>query len=170
MGSGLRNAHRNGDRLPRLRLAGDFCGAGDVKGRNMAEDALETLDAVAFARRQLGFFPDRDQQRVLESDSRRTILNCTRQWGKSTVTAVKAVHRALSETGGLALVMSPSARQSAEFLRKAATFLRKLQIKPRGDGDNEISLLLPNGARIVGLPGPGSDYSGILRCVAAADR
>ena len=29
----------------------------------------------------------------------------------------------------------------------------RLGIKPRGDGDNEISLLFPNGSRIVGLPG-----------------
>ena len=28
-----------------------------------------------------------------------------------------------------------------------------LRITPRGDGDNETSLLLPNGSRIVGLPG-----------------
>ena len=26
-------------------------------------------------------------------------------------------------------------------------------IRPRGDGDNEISLLFPNGSRLVGLPG-----------------
>ena len=31
--------------------------------------------------------------------------------------------------------------------------LRKLGISPVGDGDNEISLMLPNGSRIVGLPG-----------------
>jgi hypothetical protein len=28
-----------------------------------------------------------------------------------------------------------------------------LKIEPRGDGDNDISLLFPNGSRIVGLPG-----------------
>ena len=51
------------------------------------------------------------------------------------------------------LVASPSERQSAEFVRKAAEMVRKLGIRPRGDGDNAISLLLPNGSRIVGLPG-----------------
>jgi hypothetical protein len=49
--------------------------------------------------------------------------------------------------------MSPSARQSAEFLRKAAGFARRLGIRPRGDGQNEISLLFPHGSRIIGLPG-----------------
>jgi hypothetical protein len=116
-------------------------------------EILSGFDAVDFARERLGFEPDERQSEVLDSSIRRGLLNCTRQWGKSTVTAVKAVHRAYSEAGSLTLVLSPSARQSAEFVRKAAGFLRRLGIKPRGDGDNETSLLLPNGSRIVGLPG-----------------
>jgi hypothetical protein len=90
---------------------------------------------------------------VLESRSRRGILNCTRQWGKSTVTAVKAVEQAWSEPESLTLVVSPSARQSGEFLRKAAQLARRLGVKRKGDGDNEMSLQFPNGSRIVGLPG-----------------
>ena len=31
--------------------------------------------------------------------------------------------------------------------------MSQLEIRPKGDGDNEISLELPNGSRIVGLPG-----------------
>ena len=31
--------------------------------------------------------------------------------------------------------------------------MRRLGIRPKGDGDNEMSLALPNGSRIVGLPG-----------------
>ena len=111
------------------------------------------IDASEFAMHVLGFTPDPQQSRVLESESARVILNCTRQWGKSTVCAAKAVHVAFNEPNGLVLVASPSARQSAEFVRKASAFLRKLGIRPRGDGDNEISLLLPNNSRIVGIPG-----------------
>jgi len=51
------------------------------------------------------------------------------------------------------LVASPTERQSGEFLRKAAEMLVHLKITPRGDGDNKISLMLPNRSRIVGLPG-----------------
>ena len=50
-------------------------------------------------------------------------------------------------------MVSPSARQSGEFVRKAAGFVRRLGIRPKGDGDNEMSLEFPNGSRIVGLPG-----------------
>lgn len=47
---------------------------------------------------------------------------------------------------------SPSERQSGEFLRKAESFVTRLGIRPRGDGDNGLSLVFPNGSRIVGLP------------------
>jgi hypothetical protein len=113
----------------------------------------EIHDAVAFARQRLGFHPDALQESVLASTAARGILNCTRQWGKSTVAAIKAVHRAFTHPGSLVVVASPSERQSGEFVRKAAEMLAKLGIRPRGDGHNSISLLLPNKSRIVGLPG-----------------
>jgi hypothetical protein len=113
----------------------------------------EEISLSDFARRNLAFEPDARQAAVLDSAAKRGILNCTRQWGKSTVLALKAVHRAWSVPGSLTLVASPSERQSGEFLRKAAAFLACLGVKRRGDGDNSSSLALPNGSRIVGLPG-----------------
>ena len=88
-------------------------------------EAEDAADIVSFVREQLGFDPDEKQQLVLRG-GRRGIVNCTRQWGKSTVTAAKAVHRAYSVAGSLTLVLTPSARQSGEFLRKAEEFVRKL--------------------------------------------
>src|SRR5262249_62791 len=52
----------------------------------------ELTDAVEFARERLEFHPDAIQEMVLRG-GRRGIVNCTRQWGKSSVTAVRAVHR-----------------------------------------------------------------------------
>ena len=83
---------------------------------------------------------DAAQRRVLRTGARRVILNCTRQWGKSTVTAAKAVHEAWTQAGSLTLVVSPSARQSGEFVRKAEEFVRRLGMRVKGDGDNEISV------------------------------
>ncbi len=71
-------------------------------------------------RDKLGFAPDPIQARPLESESKRVILNCTRQWAKSTVSAAKAVHLAATQKDSLILVVSPCERQSGEFLRKAA--------------------------------------------------
>src|SRR6059036_1353715 len=58
-------------------------------------DPVRIMGPVAFARERLGFSPDEKQELVLRG-GRRGIVNCTRQWGKSTVTAAKAVHRAHS--------------------------------------------------------------------------
>ncbi len=55
---------------------------------------------------------------------------------------------------------SPSERQSAEFLRKAGEMVARMGIRPRGDGDNSISLQLPNRSRIVGLPGKEATVRG----------
>jgi phage FluMu gp28-like protein len=110
-------------------------------------------DAAEWVRKRLGLVVDELQARVLDTQRKRGVLNCSRQWGKSTITAAKAVHQAQTEAGSLTLVVSPSARQSGEFLRKASAFVRMLKIGVKGDGDNEMSLALPNGSRIVGLPG-----------------
>ena len=98
------------------------------------------------------------------------IVNCTRQWGKSTVTAAKAVHRAYSVAGSLTLVVTPSARQSGEFLRKAEEFVRRLGIRLRGDGDNAMSIALPERVADCGAAGDGEDGAGIFECVVDADR
>jgi len=111
----------------------------------------------------LGFEPDEAQITVVRSEAKRGILNCTRQWGKSTIGAAKAVHRAYMRAGSLVLVASPSKRQSKELIGKAKEMLRKLGIRPRGDGGGDPSVLLPNGSRIVGLPGVEST----VRCFSA---
>src|SRR6516165_896861 len=110
-------------------------------------------DAADWARRTLEFRADALQARILRSESKRGILNCSRQWGKSTVTAAKAVYHATHEPDSLVVVVSPTARQSGEFVRKARGFAARAGIRPKGDGHNELSLALPNGSRMVGLPG-----------------
>ena len=125
-------------------------GRGEGPGANAAE----------WVRARLKFEPDAAQERVLAANTKRGLLNCSRQWGKSTVTAAMAVRQAFTEAGSLTLVVSPSARQSGEFLRKAGEFVQKLGIRPKGDGDNELSLQLPNRSRIVGLPGSEATVRG----------
>jgi len=129
---------------------------------------------VEFVRSRLGFEPDAAQIAVLESTAKQGILNCSRQWGKSTVSAAKALHRAYTVPKSLVLVASPTERQSAEWMRKARDMASRLGFPLRGDGDNKISLLLPNGSRIVGLPGTEATIRGFsavsLMLVDAASR
>jgi hypothetical protein len=109
------------------------------------------IEATGFARECLQFDPDLHQEAVLNCNARRVILNCSRQWGKSTVVAAKAVHTAYTQPGSLIVVVSPTLRQSGEFLKKAGAFLWRLGMKPKGDGSNRVSAQLPNGSRIVGI-------------------
>jgi hypothetical protein len=121
--------------------------------REVRAESRDVLDAVEFARTRLGLDADEFQSAVLRSTAKRGILNCTRQWGKTTVSAAKAVHRVFTVEKSLVVVASPGERQSSEWMRKAAEMLGTLGIRKRGDGYNKVSLLLPNGSRIVGLPG-----------------
>jgi hypothetical protein len=109
-------------------------------------------DAVAWARDKLGFVADDKQAEVLKTGVKRGILNCSRQWGKSTTCAIKTVHFAQFHPGSLVLVASPGLRQSGEFLLKTEKAVAQLGHRVRGDGKNECSIMLPNGSRIVGLP------------------
>jgi len=129
--------------------------AGSEAGsRGQSSRSPELLECASeWVRRRLGLAVDDLQGLVLDTKSRRGILNCSRQWGKSTITAAKAMHHAAHEPESLTLVVSPSGRQSAEFLRKVEGFARKAEYPVKGDGDNELSLVLPNRSRIVGLPG-----------------
>ena len=64
-------------------------------GENAGEERQVASEATVVDR--LGFVPDVWQARVLESGARQGILNCARQCGKSTVTAVMAVERAYTQ-------------------------------------------------------------------------
>ncbi len=114
-------------------------------------------DPVQFVTRQLGLQPDSNQQWLLSGHRRRVIVNCSRQWGKSTITAAKALHTALTASDSLVLVASRTARQSGLFVRKVAGFIRHLGLQLRRDPGNPISVLLPNGSSIVGLPGASGE-------------
>ena len=127
-------------------------GHSDSQGRDSGTDSRRD-SAAEWVRERLGLAADPLQARGLSTGRKRGVLNCSRQWGKATITAAKAVHQAQTEAGSLTLVVSPSARQSGEFLRKASAFVRMLKIRVKGDGDNEMSLGMPNGSRIVGLSG-----------------
>ena len=130
---------------------------------DLAEVATPTLDIVEFAGEMLGFHADELQAELLRSLAKRGILNCSRQWGKSTLAAIKAIHRANTIAGSLVIIASPTARQSGEFLEKVRVLLGESGIGFRGDGHNRMSLRFPNGSRIVGLPGKHGTVRGFSK-------
>ncbi len=109
------------------------------------EPSPEVCDILTFARLRLGFHPDPMQEQLLTSTSRRVLLNCTRQWGKSTTTALRALWEADSKPKSLIICVAPSARQSGEFILKVKEFAALAGIRIRAGW-------LDNGSRILGLP------------------
>jgi len=110
------------------------------------------LDPVRLAQR-VGIEPDDWQADVLRSTAPRLLLNCSRQSGKSTITAVLAIHTALYDAGALTLLLSPSLRQSQELFKKVVAVYRAAGRPVPPESENALSLVLENGSRIVSLPG-----------------
>jgi len=96
---------------------------------------------------------DQTQQEILRSNHRRIIVNCHRQWGKSTISSLLCFHRALFVKRSLCLLVAPSLRQSSEIFRKILDTLHILDSPPELEEDTRLSLKLSNGSRIVSLPG-----------------
>jgi hypothetical protein len=118
----------------------------------LRDDLRLALDRVSFAEK-LGIVPDAWQRDLLSSSSGRVLLNCCRQSGKSTMSAVVAVHRAIYHPGSLILCLAPALRQSQELFSKIAGFYRNLGRPVVPQGERKLSLELENGSRIVTLPG-----------------
>jgi hypothetical protein len=110
------------------------------------------IDAVSFAEDRLNFTPDPWQARLLRSRSNWLLLNCCRQSGKSTTTAIVALHTAIYDPG-IVLCVSPSLRQSKELFAKVMAFLKSIEPVIPLEEDNKSSCELSNGSRIVSLPG-----------------
>src|SRR5215218_7365822 len=126
---------------------------------NLADDLKFALDRVSFAR-ALGLEPDPWQEDSLRSTSKRVLLNCCRQSGKSTMTAVIALHRALFRPGSLILCLAPALRQSQELFGKVLAFYRALGRPVPARTERKLSLELENGSRIVTLPGTDKTIRG----------
>src|SRR5829696_4582619 len=126
---------------------------------SLAQDLKLALDRAAFANR-LGLEPDPWQEDLLRSTSDRVLLNCCRQSGKSTMTGIIALHRALYHPGSLILCLAPALRQSQELFGKIASFYRDLGRPVSPVGERKLSLELENGSRIVTLPGTDKTIRG----------
>lgn len=128
-------------------------------------DLALALDPVALMRRA-GHEPDAWQKNVLRSQSKRQLLLCNRQAGKSTVVASLALHEALYNPPALILLLARGLRQSQELFRKVLTVYGSIRGELADDPERESALQmeLENGSRIISLPGKEEtvrSYSGV---------
>lgn len=139
--------------------------------RSLTKQAIETAEAtisklaekdpVVFARYYLGYRPDPWQADFLRSDSQRIILNCSRQSGKSTTTAILALWEAVYKPKSVIVLDSPSLRQSQELMLKFSEFLAMVDSSVQLDSDTKLSVRFANGSRVVALPGSEKTIRGI---------
>lgn len=130
----------------------------------LANDLAAALDPVVFAQRA-GITPEPWQAAVLRSSARHRILCCSRQAGKSTVSAVAAVHQALYQPNSLILLLAPVGRQAKELLGKVRGVYAGVQSEMGTEADNQVTLEFANGSRIVVIP----DKEGNVRGFSAVD-
>jgi hypothetical protein len=117
----------------------------------VARDLRHCFDPAAFCAERLGFMPDSWQATVLTSASKRILLCCSRQSGKSTIAAALATYEAHFFANSLALVFSPSLRQSTETFAKINAFVGSLGSNVVTES-TKTTLKLANGSRVVSLP------------------
>jgi Terminase large subunit, T4likevirus-type, N-terminal len=118
----------------------------------ISADIARALDPVLFAH-DCGIEPDPWQAEVLRLQPRRTLLLCSRQSGKSTVSALLGLWTALYQPEALVLFVSPSLRQSSELFRTCMQFYQRLKDVPALDMESTLRAQFSNGSRIVSLPG-----------------
>lgn len=118
----------------------------------IAADIARAIDPVRFAV-DCGVDADPWQASLLTEQPRRALLNCSRQSGKSTVTGLVALHRALYEPAALIVLVSPSQRQSAELLRTVKGLYTRLAGADAPVSESVLKLEFGNGSRILALPG-----------------
>jgi hypothetical protein len=109
------------------------------------------LDPVRFARR-LGLEPDPWQAEVLRSPAKRILLNASRQSGKSTCTAIIALHEAVHQAGSLVLLFSASQRQASELFRVVSRLYGAIGHEVPAEAQTLLRLELGNGSRVLSLP------------------
>lgn len=129
----------------------------------MARDLARALDPVLFAN-DCGITPDTWQADLLRSSfgrALRALLLCSRQSGKTTVTALIALWVALYEAPALVIIVSPSQRQSAEMFRTVMRFHSHLEGAPALLGESALKTEFANGSRILALPGTERTIRGL---------
>lgn len=97
--------------------------------------------------------PDPWQIRMLDTPSTRICLNIHRQGGKSAMSSLITLHKAIYKKKSLGLIIAPALRQSQENFKKIQDYIDLLPSCPEFDEFTKLSLQFENGSRILTLPG-----------------
>jgi hypothetical protein len=129
----------------------------------LGRDLRHSLDPVLFAGERLGLELDPVQARLLRVHPHRSLVNCSRQWGKSTVTATGALHEGTFVFASKTIILSPSQRQSSLLLAKVEELAELAKVAAKPLGGEDPGLRLPAGV-VIALPGQEATTRGFDRC------
>jgi hypothetical protein len=118
----------------------------------LSRDFARALDPILLAR-DCGLDPDPIQAALLSTKSPRVLINACRQFGKSTTTALRALHESIYHAPATVVIVSPSQPQSTELFKKIHDFWARLPGAPEATQENLTRMQLANGSRIISLPG-----------------
>ncbi|HEU0124245.1 MAG TPA: terminase family protein [Bryobacteraceae bacterium] len=92
------------------------------------------------------------QIEVLDSPAHYLMLCCSRQWGKTTTIAVKALHHAVHRPHQSIVVLSPCLYQANLLIDVFSSYAQQLGFPIRRHLGRRESFVLPNGSRIAAVP------------------
>ena len=121
---------------------------------SVADDLIYASDPVTWAKEVLGFQPDSWQADLLRSRSRKIILNCSRQSGKSTTCAALGLHESIYRRPSFGLVIAPTQDQSSELMLKFDEFRGAVELPSDYlSTDTKLAVRFANGNRFIARPG-----------------
>jgi len=121
---------------------------------SVADDLIYASDPVLWAREVLDFHPDPWQANLLRSRSKKIILNCSRQSGKSTVCAALGLHESIYRRPSFGLVIAPTQDQSSELMLKFDEFRGAVELPSDYlSTDTKLAVRFANGNRFIARPG-----------------
>ncbi len=112
-------------------------------------------DPVLFVKTFFDFNPTEYQAALLRDRSKRIVVRWSRQAGKTTTIALRAIWYAITHPKTLTLIVAPSLRQSMIMSDRIQDFLMGLPKKWRSlliDKLQRTVVRFKNGSRIVALP------------------
>jgi phage FluMu gp28-like protein len=119
------------------------------------DDITVPQDPVEFVRALFKLDPKEYQAQLLEDKSKRIVVRWSRQAGKTTTIALRALWYAFTNPKSLSLIVAPSLRQSMILGDRVQDYLASLQQDYRAaliDRQQRTVIRFTNSARIVILP------------------
>jgi len=126
-----------------------------AEGRGAKSQLQIPNDVVEFAETLFNFKPFEYEAKLLEEKSKRIVVRWSRQVGKTTCIAVRAIWFAATHPKTLTLIVAPTLRQSMIMSDRIQDFLLSMPAGYRSlliDRLQRTTMRFKNGSRIVALP------------------